>query len=172
VKKGKKQVFFCVALRVFKNFKEWKLEMRADLCFVIDCTDKEQKCLIIMEEAICLTGQQAKEPTYMRGVIRELTTEAENENKFPSVKEIEDNYKAIGNNDQLNLISEIIKQLRGDEKIKQTKGIKGTFEIAFLARFAHCVSFTILKLSYQFVQSYWDNQLEYLQTLNIYLIKF
>ncbi|ETO02651.1 hypothetical protein RFI_34768 [Reticulomyxa filosa] len=50
-----------------------------------------------------------------------------------------------------------MKQLKSDERIK------GTFEIAFLARFAHCVSFTILKLSYQFVQSYWDNQLEYLQ---------
>ncbi|ETO24349.1 hypothetical protein RFI_12809 [Reticulomyxa filosa] len=50
-----------------------------------------------------------------------------------------------------------MRQLKSNEKIKEK------YEITILARFAHCVSFTILRLSHEFIQSYWDEQLQNLQ---------
>ncbi|ETN98744.1 hypothetical protein RFI_38740 [Reticulomyxa filosa] len=85
------------------------------------------------------------------------------ESEFPSVNNIATTYKGISDNYRLNLTSEIITQLEDNEKINEK--IKEKYAISFLARFSHCVSFSVLLLSYQFVNSYWEDQLQYLQTL-------
>ncbi|ETO03441.1 hypothetical protein RFI_33968 [Reticulomyxa filosa] len=101
--------------------------------------------------------QLAHEVKALRGRICKLTIGVGAESEFPSINQIAITYEAISSNDRLNLTSEIIKQLKKDERINSM------YEKSFLTRFAHCVSFTILKLSYQFVKSYWDQQLQYLQ---------
>ncbi|ETO29538.1 hypothetical protein RFI_07583, partial [Reticulomyxa filosa] len=65
-------------------------------------------------------------------------------------------YDAIRDNYRVSYTSEIMTQLKSSEETKK-------FDTALLARFAHCVSFTILRLSYEFIQSYWDTQLQNLQ---------
>ncbi|ETO27318.1 hypothetical protein RFI_09813, partial [Reticulomyxa filosa] len=100
-----------------------------------------------------MNAQLPQKVKQLKGKVHDLTIGVNIECEFPFVNKIVEDYTMISSNYRLNLTSEIMNQSKTDEKIK---GI-------FLARFAHCVSFTILKLSYQFVQSYWDNQLEYLQ---------
>ncbi|ETO00090.1 hypothetical protein RFI_37369, partial [Reticulomyxa filosa] len=93
----------------------------------------------------------------LRGRLCELTMGVGIESEFPSMSKITSEYEALSRNYRLNLTREIMKELKSDENIK------GKFEITFLARFSHCVSFTILKLSYEFVNWYWNNQLECLR---------
>ncbi|ETO02842.1 hypothetical protein RFI_34573 [Reticulomyxa filosa] len=81
------------------------------------------------------------------------------ESEFPSMNKIVTTYEEISDNYRLNLTSEIIMQLEDNEKIQKK------YAMSFLARFAHCISFSILLLSYQFVNQYWEDQLQYLQTL-------
>ncbi|ETO05408.1 hypothetical protein RFI_31989 [Reticulomyxa filosa] len=100
----------------------------------------------------------SQEVQKLRERIRELTIGVGIESKFPPVNKIVENYEAISSNYRLNLTSAIIKQFKN-------KKLKEKFETIFLARFAHCVSFTILRLSYEFMQSYWDKQLSLLQNM-------
>ncbi|ETO05409.1 viral A-type inclusion protein [Reticulomyxa filosa] len=103
-------------------------------------------------------AQLSQEVKQLRGRIRELTIGVGIESEFPPVNKIVEDYEAISSNYRLKLTSAIIKQLKSDEKLTEK------FEATFLARFAHCVSFTILRLSYEFIQSYWSDQLSLLQT--------
>ncbi|ETO36786.1 hypothetical protein RFI_00276, partial [Reticulomyxa filosa] len=111
---------------------------------------------------VILTNEQLSQDVQtLRERIRELTVGIGIgiESEFPSVNKIVEDYEAISSNYRLKLTITIIKQLKSDENLKKK------FEMTLLARFAHCVPFTILKLSYQFVQSYCNDKLLLLQNM-------
>ncbi|ETO01567.1 viral A-type inclusion protein, partial [Reticulomyxa filosa] len=89
-------------------------------------------------------AQLSSEVQDLRGRICKLTIGVGIESKFPAVNDIATTYEGISDNYRLSLASEITTQLEDNEKIKEK------YAMSFLARFSHCVSFSVLLLSYQF----------------------
>ncbi|ETN99124.1 hypothetical protein RFI_38363, partial [Reticulomyxa filosa] len=97
-----------------------------------------------LNEANKTNAQLSSEMNGLRERICVLAVGIGIESEFPSMNKIATTYEEISDNYRVNLTSEIMTQLKNNETIKET------YAMSFLARFSHCVSFSVLLLSYEF----------------------